>query len=409
MKTALIATLTALLVLASCAKVPQRAPQYADAQRAPITNGSAVYALPGTITADSASPTPVAVKKLVKVGLLLPLTGRNAELGRALQDAATVSLFDKYARLSTKQQEIRVELISKDTGDSIDTARSAAKEALAEGASLIIGPVFADATEAVAPLAAAKQVPVLSFSNTRVRDGGAGSYMLGFSPYEQARRVIAYAVSTNKQRIGVLVPRTPLGDAVRAAAKQVANDTGKLVIVEASYAAQAVGLEEAITKLIPIGQAPAFDALMLAETGQPLESILRSLSARGVTPSNLQFMGTGVWDDASLLARTNLDKAWLASSAPATTEQFDARFRSTYDYSPPRISSLAYDAVALAVTLATSGRAFTPENMTGTGGFVGPANGIFRLRADGSVERGLAVLKVEGGKLKVISPAPTAF
>jgi branched-chain amino acid transport system substrate-binding protein len=408
MKTALIATLTALLVLASCAKVPQRTPQYAPAQRAPITNGNAAYALPSTITADSASPTPVAVKKVVKVGLLLPLTGRNAELGRAMQDAATVSLFDKYARLSTKQQEIRVELISKDTGDSPDTARSAAKEAIAEGVSIIIGPVFADATEAIAPIAAAKQVPVLSFSNSRLRDG-TGSYMLGFSPYEQARRVIAYAVSTNKQRIGLLLPRTPLGDAVRAAAKQVANDTGKLVLVEASYAAQAVGVEEAITKLLPAGKAPAFDALMLAETGQPLESILRSLSAHGVTPSNLQFMGTGVWDDANLLARTNLDKAWLASSPPATTEQFDARFRSTYNYSPPRISSLAYDAVALAVTLATSGRAFTPENMTGTGGFVGPANGIFRLRADGSVERGLAVLKVEGGKLKVISPAPTAF
>ena len=65
--------------------------------------------------------------------------------------------------------------------------------------------------------------------------------------------------------------------------------------------------------------------------------------------------------------------------------------------------------MALTVALAVSERPFTAENLTGNGGFTGPANGIFRLRTDGSTQRGLAVIQVDGSNLKVLSPAPTVF
>lgn len=401
-----------ITLIASCQQVPGRKGpvEYQETHRAPNARGGIAEsaAKPDSSVRDESAA--VEVKKIVKVALLLPLTGRHSDLGRALQDAATVSLFDKYARLSPNQQAVKVELISKDTGDSPERARAAMTAALSEGAELIIGPVFADATEAAAPLAAAKNIPVLSFSNNRSRAAVVGTYLLGFSPQEQALRVVRYAVANNRQRIAVLVPRSPVGDEVLAAANAVVKETGKLIILEARYAPQGVGLDAALSKLIPAGGgAPSFDAVLLAETGAPLESILKALAARGVSPANTQFMGTGMWDDAGLLARTNLDGAWLASSAPNATSDFEIRFKNTYGYAPPRISSLAYDAVALAVTLAVSNRPYSAENLTTNGGFLGPANGIFRLRNGGAVERGLAVLQVENGKLKVISPAPTGF
>ena len=144
-------------------------------------------------------------------------------------------------------------------------------------------------------------------------------------------------------------------------------------------------------------------------SGAPLETILRALSARGVTQPAVQFLGTGIWDDVALLRQVNLDGAWLASSSPYNTTQFEARFKTTYKYTPPRVASLAYDAVALAVTLAASGRDYSAESLTNPAGFVGPANGIFRLNPDGTVERGLAVIRVEGTTLKMITPAPTGF
>jgi hypothetical protein len=123
----------------------------------------------------------------------------------------------------------------------------------------------------------------------------------------------------------------------------------------------------------------------------------------------VKFLGTGLWDDTDLLRRVNLESAWFASSPPELTDAFETRFRETYHYPPPRIASLTYDAVALAVTLATSGRSFDIPTLTNPSGFAGPANGIFRLRANGITQRGLAVMEVHGAELTVISPAPRSF
>ena len=66
------------------------------------------------------------------VGLLLPLSGDNAPLGRALLQAAQMALFevgpDDFA------------LIVRDTGGSDDAAERAARDAIAAGAQLLLGP-----------------------------------------------------------------------------------------------------------------------------------------------------------------------------------------------------------------------------------------------------------------------------
>lgn len=406
-----LAVFLAALLIVSCNQVPGRTGpvSYAETQRAPNMQGSIGRASVSPGGVIESPPQQVEVKRVVKVALLLPLTGRNAELGKAMQDAATVSLFDKYARLSPNQQSTKVELMPIDTGDSPELARKAMSKALNDGAEVIVGPVFGDATEAVGGMAVEKKVPVLSFSNNKARGVAPTTYLMGFSPYEQAARVVRYAVENGKKRIAVLVPKSPLGDEVLAAARAVAKESGKLVVIEAQYSPQAVGLEPALNKLIPASSPPPFDALLMVETGAPLDALIRALSARGVTQANMQFMGTGVWDDAALLQRTNLDGAWIASSNPQATSEFETRFKSVYGYTPPRISSLSYDAVALVVTLAVTNRPFNQEALAMGRGFWGPANGLFRLKASALAERGLAVLQVENSGLKVISPAPTGF
>ena len=407
----------ALLTISSCIPFDTRtgtaqpgipASTSLQTQRAPGRAAPLSFPIENPVVSNSGASS-AAVSKTVKVGLLLPLTGRNAELGRAMQDAAAVSLFDRYARLSVAQQSIRVELFPIDTGDSPELARKGMQQAVAGGMEMVIGPIFGDATEAAAPIAVAKHIPVLSFSNNKARGNIAGVYLMGFSPQEQTARVVRYAADAGKKRIAVLVPKSALGDEVLAAAQSVAKETGKISIVVSQYEAQGGGMDAAVTKLAPNNSELSFDALLLAETGAPLQSLLRTLASRGINSSNMQFLGTGMWDDAALLTRTNLDGAWIASSNPDATSQFEKRFRSTYDYSPPRISSLAYDAVALAVTLATSDRPFTGETLTTPRGFVGPANGMFRLRDAATAERGLAVLQIQGNTLQQLSPAPKEF
>ena len=50
----------------------------------------------------------------------------------------------------------------------------------------------------------------------------------------------------------------------------------------------------------------------------------------------------------------------------------------------------------------------TKEQLTQGAGFVG-VNGIFRLRADGTNQRGLAIAQIQNGTMVQIDPAPRSF
>ena len=83
----------------------------------------------------------------VKVAVLLPLSGANAELGKAMQEAAQLALF-------TTGND-RFTLVPRDTGGTPESAANAARSALTEGAQLILGPLLAAEVAAVGPVALA--------------------------------------------------------------------------------------------------------------------------------------------------------------------------------------------------------------------------------------------------------------
>lgn len=344
----------------------------------------------------------------VKIALLLPITGRHADLGRAMRDAAIVSQFDKYATLSPEANKHRVELVTYDTGDTPEQAREAAIKAVDDEVVLLIGPVFADATQAVAPVAEAAGLSVISFSNN-LAVARPNIYLFGFSPEQQTKRVIDFAATQGRNQLAAFVPNSAYGQAVLATARSTIVNNGGTLVADAVYSPQGVGIESSIDKIVPKGKAAAFDSVFLPEGGVPLATILRELRNRGVHGESVKLLGTGLWDDPTLLSRFNLDGAWFATSPPQFTQAFETRFQNTYQYQPSRVASLSYDAVALAITIVTSGRSFVPSVLTSSGGFHGPANGIFRFRKDGTSERGLAVLQVRGGSFEVVSPAPASF
>ena len=121
----------------------------------------------------------------------------------------------------------------------------------------------------------------------------------------------------------------------------------------------------------------------------------QGLVADGVNLKRLQLLGTGLWDDPRIYATPALDGGWYAAPDGAGYRNFATRYRTRYKQDPVRTATLAYDAVALIAALVkTQGRsAFTPQILTNPSGFSG-IDGLFRFRADGTNERGLAVLRV---------------
>jgi len=124
----------------------------------------------------------------------------------------------------------------------------------------------------------------------------------------------------------------------------------------------------------------------------------------------VQLLGTELWHDEATFAEPALIGGWFAAPPEAAWMHFRNRYRSAFGADPPRLAALGYNAVALIAALARSpsGPDFSRAALTDEAGYAG-IDGIFRFRADGVAERGLAVYRVAVHAFEVLDPAPAAF
>ncbi len=341
----------------------------------------------------------------VKVGLLLPLSGPGANVGSEMLNAAQIALFDLG--------EERFTLLPRDTKGSPAEAAEAARKLVGEGAKLILGPLFATEVDAAAPVARASGVNLLAFSNDWQRAGN-GTYILGFVPADQVARIVGYAHLRGITRVAALAPRNPYGDAVVAALHDSAQRQGVTVVREERYTADNADLAAAVGRLGAAGAgaaAPAgFEALLIADGGDRLKAIAPLLAANHIDPPRVRLLGTGLWDDPGVVKLSGISGAWFAAPAPQARADFEGRFEGLYHHRPARLATLSYDATALAAVLARlpATTSFDTISLTNPSGFSG-VDGIFRLRNDGLVERGLAVIEISAQGPRVIDQAPASF
>jgi len=372
----------------------------------------------------------------IKAGLLLPLSGPAADLGQDMLDAAQMALFDVG--------ENNLVLMPRDTGGTPEGAAQAARSLIDEGAEVIIGPLFNRAVSAVTPIAQLADVRVLAFSNVAtVADDG--TFLLGFRPEEQVKRVVQFTLDQGLSRIAGLAPRDAYGQtAMEALRRTVIEGGGELsttlfyppeladpsaIVREvAAYDERQEALEEEralleerddeasqralerLETLDTLGE-PPFDAIMIADGGDRLRSVAALLTFYDVDPVEVRFLGTTRWqDDRRVLNEGALQSAWYAAPSPDISASFSRRFERVMGRQPQHLAALAYDAIALAVIVARdlSDRRFESTTLTNAEGFEG-ATGLFRLRPDGLADHGLAILEVQGDDTRAIDPPPSRF
>ena len=398
---------------------PRRGPEPAPAPpAAPVPPVPPAVAEAPAERPPAAAPAPPAdAGRDVRVALLLPLSGGERALGQALLDAALIALFEVG--------DDRLALLPRDTGGTPDGARAAAEAALQEGARLILGPVFAAAAAAAAGPARERGVNVVAFS-TDPLVAGDGVYLLGFMPDQQVARVVGFAARRGIRRFAALAPETPYGEAVVAAFEDaILRNGGRISRIE-RYRPDADDHFEPVRRLAGHGwrrRDPAlarregsaavpleYGAVMLADGGSRLRAIAPLLPFHDIDPAEVRFLGTGLWDEPLLGREPALVGGWFASPPPEAAAAFAERFEERHGYAPPRIASVAYDAVALAAALARGAAAadFSAAALTQPSGFAG-VDGIFRFGRDGIAERGLAVIEVRPRGLRVIDAAPETF
>jgi len=348
-------------------------------------------------------------KPSVRIAMLLPLSARGqaAPVAKGLKQAAEMALF--------KQNNPNVQLIFKDTKGTPEGAQAAATTAASEGVELILGPLYGANVTAVSAIARQAGLPVIAFSNDR-RAAGKGTYLLSFLVREEIRRIISFTAGRGKQRFAALIPDNGYGKIVTAAFRASVNESGGQIIALEHYKSGTNGMLEPSQRLFKLVKSAAesgapVDAIFLPGGPDTLPNIAPLVKYASVDPSSVKFLGSGGWDYPNIGRDRAFVGGWYPAPDPRGWRAFSERFIKTFGSSPPRIATLAYDAVTIAVGLAGAypkGQRYTAANLTRASGFVG-VDGAVRFTSDGTTQRSLAVLEVQRFGSQVISPASSGF
>jgi len=374
------------------------------------------------------------------VGLILPLTGRNASYGTRMRDAAKLALSAKGSPA----------LDVHDTNGPGGTEQ-AVRDALTRGDAILLGPLTATETAAAAPLAinAGKSELAFTSDSTQARPG---VWVMGLTPEQQVRRMVDAARATGRKTFAAFLPDNAFGHAMGDGLARACRDAGlkdpqivfhtmdaqniddglkALSAIETRQPAAPVVAEtpSGPSAIDPTGEAtpdaaapagtpspattpaaqpapippPPFDALVLADTGLELGRVITALQADHIDSSQVQIMGPALWKafDGKLGA---LHGAWYAAPDAHDRLGYVAQYRALYKQAPSPVSDFAYDAAALAGSLIRQG-GVTVDALTRPDGYMG-VDGLFRLRPDGHVTRALAIYQIQrGGGARIVVPA----
>jgi hypothetical protein len=398
-------------------------------------------------TSPSIAP-PAGRNTSITIALLAPLSGEQKNLGQGLLQSAQMAMFELDAP--------NINLLPRDTKGTQQGAEQAVQSAIDAGAHLIIGPLFSHSVRAAKPYARRADVPMVAFT-TDWTLADRNTFIMSFLPFAQVQRIAEYAHRMGYENIGILTPNTEYGNAVIAAYNSMAyrlgmptaqivrfspeeRDISGVVKEFAHYDQRKLALEEKILEteeylattpndfaaraelakleeMTLLGE-PPYDAVLLPVGGEQARTIGNLLSFYEMPPSTVKRLGTGLWDEEGLATEPGLEGSWFAAPPPQSRAEFERRYRDIYGQAAPRLATLSYDTMALAIALSRYSMAhyapssdhtpFKRDTIINPNGFAG-IDGIFRFRNDGLVERGIAVMEFQDGQIKVIDPAPRTF
>ncbi len=343
---------------------------------------------------------------LMHIGLILPISSpreRVANVAQSFKNAAQMA-FDQ-------NQNPNITITIFDDAGTVAGAKKAAEEALEKHVDIIIGPLLAPSVMEVADLAYPKGVPVIAFS-TDSNVAGKGVYLLSFLPESEVDRAVQFVADQQKRAFLGLLPASPYADAVSHFFRKSVSQYGGRIQGIDSYAFDE---EEAIAVARRAAQSargnnPSVNAIFIPDSGLNLEIIAQTLREGQVNFEQINVFSTGLWADDGVQTIPALDGGYFAAPDERGWLGFSQAYRRTFGSEPVRTTSLAYDAISLAVYLfgLYGPDAFDANYLTDSRGFSG-IDGRFRFLPNGVNERLLAIYQIADGDAQIIETPPDSF
>ena len=355
----------------------------------------------------------------IKIGLLIPLTGDNAEIGKEIIKATRLALKDINSN--------NLEIFPKDTRSDPNQTLKSANELKQIGINIIIGPVF---YENLIYLEEVTDLTFLSFTN-KTLDLPKNVISSGINSTSQINAIKKFIQQNEINKTIFLTPNLNYDLEIKKGIKESKIKTFKQYFYDieptkltkqieeiTNYEIRKQNLIDEITRIensddpnkekkiknlkkrYTIGNVN-FDSVIIADFDESLKSVITSLLYTDVSPKDKYFITFNQWFDESLLIETSSQPIYYPSINKNNLDQFKNKFFKQFNENPNHLSLLSYDLVGLIYYLSLKSnisnidKAFKAKNS-----FKGKI-GIFDIE-NNKINHRLNFYKIEEGELKEI-------
>ena len=312
--------------------------------------------------------------KLV-VGVLLPLSGKNANFGNNMLRAINLAYND------AKNNHVILKIY--DTKADETVAQQLAKQALKDGVAIIIGPLFSNTTRAVVEVASSHGIPVITFSNDS--DSIAGSknaYNISPLPASDVENMIHFAIKEKQsQNFVILAPENKYGDIVVATAEKSLSMYGAKLVRTVRYPVNTPILTPFLEKLIPSKELAKynkiktnlknkvivldenknpllspptpvldFDTLLIGDFGKRLILMANHFPSIDLDYKNITILGNSNWNNPEIINETILQNAYFPSFNDVSKTGVGKNYEHLYENKLSNIDAIAYESLFLVLS-----------------------------------------------------------
>ncbi|MDB3968690.1 ABC transporter substrate-binding protein [Candidatus Pelagibacter ubique] len=365
--------------------------------------------------------TPVALlaNEKIRIGLLVPLTGKNSEIGQSII---------KSTRLAINTiNNASIEIIPKDTQTNPEVTLAAAKELANSGIKIVVGPVF---NESLIYLSELSELTFLALTNKN--DNFSKNIInAGINATSQLNAIKKFIELNEIKKTIFLTPDVGFKNEIE---KAISNS--KIKILEnyiyntdptkltkqiekiTRYDVRKQNLEDEINRLEKLEQSNKellierlkkrdtlgsvkFDSVVISDFDESLKSVTTSLLYTDITPKEKYFITLNQWFDESLLKETSSQPLYFPSANKDNYDEFSNEYFEKYNQYPNQLSFLSYDLVGLVYYLILQNESVIDKKMFTKKTLFKGKVGVFEIK-NNKINHILNFYKAEDGEFKKV-------
>ena len=355
----------------------------------------------------------------IKIGLLIPLTGKNYEIGQSIIKSTRLAV--------NKINNSSIEIIPKDTKSNPTDALKAAKELQKLGIKIVIGPVF---NKNIIYLNELKEMTFISLTN---KSGNKSKNIInaGINATSQLNGIKKF-IELNKIKKTIFL--TPDGDYKNEIENAI--DDSKIKILGnyiyqtdptkltnqiekiTNYKIRKQNLKDEIVRLEKSDQnnkerliaklkkrdtlgSVKFDSIIIADFDESLKSVTTSLLYTDISPKKKYFLTLNQWFDKSLLEEASVQPLYFPSINKSNYKDFSTEYFEKFNQYPNQLSFLSFDLVGLVYYLILQNNLIIDEKIFSKKTLFKGKVGIFEIK-NNKIYHILNFYKVENSEFKKI-------